>query len=71
MPAENFDELIKKHSNKIPPVGVLMAEIVHRVGQIDQENLFSIVDQLVEKYGSLKTAITAVKTGEVQFGIEE
>jgi hypothetical protein len=52
------------------PLDQLMAAIIMAVAQIDQENLFDLVDQLVLRCGSIEAAVTAVKSGEVAFGTE-
>jgi hypothetical protein len=51
------------------PLALLMATIVMSVPEIDQENLFDLVDQLVVQCGSIEAATAAVKSGEVAFKI--
>ena len=52
------------------PLALLMATIVMSVPEIDQENLFDLVDQLVVQCGSIEAATAAVRSGEVAFGVE-
>ena len=49
------------------PLEKLMAEIVIAVPQIDRENLFDLVDQLVEDCGSIEEATEAIKSGAIGF----
>jgi len=60
-------------TSKLPqvkdPLGrQLMAVIIMLVAEIDQENLFDLIDQLVSRFDSIEAAVAAVKSGEVSFG---
>ena len=59
-------------TSKLPqvkdPLGQLMAVIIMSVAEIDQENLFDLIDQLMSRFDSIEAAVAAVKSGEVSFG---
>jgi hypothetical protein len=50
------------------PLGLLMMAITMSVPEIDEENLFDLIDELVARFGSIEAATTAMKSGEVALG---
>jgi hypothetical protein len=45
----------------------LLMEVMARLGEIDEQNLYAILDTLVERHGSVENAIVAVKSGLARF----
>jgi hypothetical protein len=68
---ENFERLADAHRSELGPEENLMLEIIAAVREIDQENLFDLMDQLGGKYGSIEQATAAIRTGEAQFGFHK
>jgi hypothetical protein len=45
----------------------LMLEVIRQAGEIKEQDLFDALDALVGHYGSVETALTALKSGEAEF----
>jgi hypothetical protein len=51
----------------LPPESVLMLEVMKRLGEVEEQALYDVLDSLVEEFGSAENAAVAVKSGRVGF----
>jgi hypothetical protein len=65
----------KARLDGLHPESILLMEIFRRLDgarrEFDTDNISDLVDQLVERYGSIESAIIMVKSGRIGFAKDE